>query len=104
MERRGGSDAFSGSKGELRFDRKADKTFVYGDVDGNGKADLRIELADAMNLPLSQVTRRAEATVRRFPEDTPSRGFLSRENTGLKLWSAWSCCSCRQAAPVGTLP
>jgi hypothetical protein len=43
-------DAFSGAKGELRFDKLAKKTFVYGDIDGDGQADFRIELKGAVDL------------------------------------------------------
>ena len=45
-----GDDAFSGTKGELRYEKQSTKTFVYGDVDGDGQADLRIELSKAINL------------------------------------------------------
>jgi VCBS repeat-containing protein len=39
-----GDAAFSGAKGELRAVIKAGKTFVYGDIDGDAKADLAIQL------------------------------------------------------------
>ncbi|WP_421580909.1 calcium-binding protein [Shinella sp. M31] len=45
-----GSKGFSGKAGELRFDKKAAGTYVYGDVDGNGKADFAIELGSAIAL------------------------------------------------------
>ena len=45
-----GKDAFSGRKGELRFDGNENKTFVYGDVNGDGIADLRIELTGRIDL------------------------------------------------------
>ena len=48
-----GNAAFSGKKGELRFEKTAKSTFVYGDTDGDGKADLKIELAKAMDLRAS---------------------------------------------------
>lgn len=41
-----GSDEFHGKAGELRFERKAGDTFVFGDVNGDGKADFSI-LVDA---------------------------------------------------------
>jgi Ca2+-binding RTX toxin-like protein len=37
-----GDAAFSGAEGELRFVQKGAKTYVYGDVDGNAKADFSI--------------------------------------------------------------
>jgi Ca2+-binding RTX toxin-like protein len=43
-------DAFSGIKGELRYEKNAKTTFVYGDVDGDGKADFKIELKGAIDL------------------------------------------------------
>ncbi len=45
-----GSKGFSGKAGELRFDKKAAGTYIYGDVDGNGKADFAIELTAAVTL------------------------------------------------------
>ncbi len=45
-----GDDAFSEKKGELRFDAKKKNTFVYGDVDGDGKADFSIKLKGAIDL------------------------------------------------------
>jgi Ca2+-binding RTX toxin-like protein len=44
--------AFSKTKGELRFEKTAKATFVYGDVNGDGKADFRIELPKAIDLKL----------------------------------------------------
>lgn len=38
-----GDDAFSGKKGELRYDKLATNTFVYGDINGDSRADFRIE-------------------------------------------------------------
>jgi Ca2+-binding RTX toxin-like protein len=43
-------DAFSKTKGELRYDKVAKATFVYGDVNGDGKADLKIQIAKAIDL------------------------------------------------------
>lgn len=40
-----GEKAFSGEAGELRYVNKAGSTFVYGDVNGDGKADFAIQLA-----------------------------------------------------------
>jgi Ca2+-binding RTX toxin-like protein len=40
-----GSGAFSHAAGELRFQQDSGETFVYADVNGDGKADLEIELA-----------------------------------------------------------
>ena len=45
-----GAAAFSGAQGELRFEISGRSTFVYGDVDGDGKADFAIELAGKINL------------------------------------------------------
>ncbi|WP_421594673.1 M10 family metallopeptidase C-terminal domain-containing protein [Shinella sp. M27] len=45
-----GSKGFSGKAGELRFDKEAAGTYIYGDVDGNGKADFAIELTAAVML------------------------------------------------------
>lgn len=41
---------FSKTKGELRFEQKGKKTFIYGDVDGDAKADFSIELAGKIDL------------------------------------------------------
>ncbi|MCA0344945.1 MAG: cadherin domain-containing protein [Proteobacteria bacterium] len=40
-----GSDQFSKTAGELRFEKTASDTFIYGDVDGDGKADFAIQIA-----------------------------------------------------------
>ncbi|QRM35081.1 M10 family metallopeptidase C-terminal domain-containing protein [Microvirga sp. VF16] len=45
-----GSVAFSNKAGELRFDRAASDTYIHGDVDGDGVADLSIHLDDAVTL------------------------------------------------------
>lgn len=45
-----GTKAFSGKKGELRYEKKGGNTFVYGDVDGDRKADLSIQLKGAIDL------------------------------------------------------
>lgn len=40
-----GADEFSGKAGELRFEKAASDTFIYGDVDGDGNADFAIQVA-----------------------------------------------------------
>lgn len=45
-----GAAAFSKKAGELRFKDKMDGTYIYGDVDGNGKADFTIHLDSAILL------------------------------------------------------
>ena len=45
-----GTDKFSKTAGELRFEKKGSSTFVYGDVDGDAKADFSIELAGKIDL------------------------------------------------------
>jgi uncharacterized delta-60 repeat protein len=45
-----GDDAFSGKKGQLRYEATASKTFVYGDVNGDRKADFAIELTGKIAL------------------------------------------------------
>lgn len=42
--------AFSGKAGELRYDKQASGTYIYGDVDGNKVADFAIRLDDAVVL------------------------------------------------------
>ncbi len=42
--------AFSKVAGELRYEQKSGETFVYGDVDGDGKADFAIHFDDALTL------------------------------------------------------
>lgn len=41
---------FSGKAGELRYVEKASDTYIYGDVNGDGKADFAIHLDDAVSL------------------------------------------------------
>jgi Ca2+-binding RTX toxin-like protein len=48
-----GSTAFSNNAGELRFDKAASDTYIYGDVDGDGQADFSIHLDDAVSLTKS---------------------------------------------------
>jgi hypothetical protein len=43
-------DTFSKTKGELRYEKFAKATFVYGDVNGDGKVDLKIQIAKAIDL------------------------------------------------------
>ncbi|MGQ3275340.1 MAG: calcium-binding protein, partial [Shinella sp.] len=45
-----GTKDFSKKAGELRFEKKATDTYIYGDVDGNGKADFAIHLDAAVTL------------------------------------------------------
>lgn len=45
-----GTAKFSNKAGELRFEKKGKSTFVYGDVDGDSKADFAIELAGQIDL------------------------------------------------------
>lgn len=40
-----GADEFSKKAGELRFEKTASDTFIYGDVDGDGNADFAIQVA-----------------------------------------------------------
>lgn len=45
-----GTAAFSKTAGELRYDKKASDTYVYGDVNGDGKADFAIHFDDPLTL------------------------------------------------------
>ncbi len=45
-----GSEQFSNKAGELRFEKTASDTFIYGDVDGDGTADFAIQVADSTTL------------------------------------------------------
>ncbi|WP_436041195.1 M10 family metallopeptidase C-terminal domain-containing protein, partial [Rhizobium sp. LjRoot98] len=45
-----GTAAFTGKAGELRYVKAASDTYVYGDVNGDGKADFAIHLDDAVSL------------------------------------------------------
>ncbi|MDR6759223.1 Ca2+-binding RTX toxin-like protein [Mycoplana sp. BE70] len=45
-----GTKAFSGKAGQLRYDKKASDTYIYGDVNGDKKADFAIHLDDAVTL------------------------------------------------------
>ena len=45
-----GTSKFSKSAGELRYLKKGGVTFVYGDVDGDGKADFSIQLTGKIDL------------------------------------------------------
>lgn len=44
------SDGFHGKAGELRYEKKASDTYVYGDTDGNGKANFVLHFDDALKL------------------------------------------------------
>lgn len=45
-----GKHAFTGDAGELRFEKIKGETYIYGDTDGNRKADFTIHLDDAIGL------------------------------------------------------
>lgn len=45
-----GTKAFSGTAGEVRFEKKASDTFIYADVNGDKTADFAIHLDDAVSL------------------------------------------------------
>ena len=45
-----GTQAFNGKAGELRVEKKASDTFIYGDVNGDKVADFSIHLDDAVTL------------------------------------------------------
>lgn len=48
-----GRQQFHDEAGELRFARHGSDTFIYGDVNGDGKADFTIQLDDGMKLTAS---------------------------------------------------
>ncbi|MCR6502185.1 cadherin domain-containing protein [Shinella sp. CPCC 101442] len=45
-----GTDAFSKKAGELRYDKTSSDTYLYGDVNGDGKADFSIHFDDPLVL------------------------------------------------------
>ena len=45
-----GKAAFTGKAGQLRYERASSDTYIYGDINGDGKADLSIRLDDSMAL------------------------------------------------------
>ncbi len=45
-----GTDAFSGTAGELRYVKKASDTYIYADTNGDKKIDFAIHLDDAVSL------------------------------------------------------
>jgi Ca2+-binding RTX toxin-like protein len=45
-----GTSAFSKKAGELRYDKGLSDTYIYGDTNGDGKADFAIHLDDAVTL------------------------------------------------------
>ncbi|MFB2553699.1 nidogen-like domain-containing protein [Ensifer soli] len=48
-----GTDAFTNTAGELRYEKLDSDTYVYGDVNGDGKADFAIRFDDALDLARS---------------------------------------------------
>lgn len=48
-----GTGAFTGRNAEVRYEKKASDTYIYGDVNGDGKADFAIHLDDAVTLQSS---------------------------------------------------
>jgi hypothetical protein len=48
-----GTKAFTGHEGELRYDRLKSDTYIYGDTDGDKRADFAIHLDDAIKLKAS---------------------------------------------------
>ncbi len=48
-----GKDGFHGKAGELRYVKKSSDTYVYGDTNGDKKADIAIHLDDALNMKAS---------------------------------------------------
>lgn len=47
-------DAFSGNGPEVRWDKDGGKTSIEIDVDGDGTADMKIELEDEIDLTAAQ--------------------------------------------------
>ena len=45
-----GEDDFTGDAGALRYEHKKGSTFVYGDVDGDSRADFAIRLSEKLDL------------------------------------------------------
>jgi len=45
-----GDDGFSRAAGELRYEKRGEETYIYGDVNGDRKADFAIHLDGAMKL------------------------------------------------------
>ncbi len=45
-----GTAGFHGKAGELRYEKKASDTYIYADVNGDGKADFSIHLDDAVTM------------------------------------------------------
>lgn len=45
-----GADKFSKTAGELRYEKTKTDTYVYGDIDGNGKADFVLHIDAVINL------------------------------------------------------
>jgi Ca2+-binding RTX toxin-like protein len=45
-----GKHAFTGEAGELRFEKTGGETYIYGDTNGDGKADFAIHLEGSINM------------------------------------------------------
>ena len=45
-----GTSSFNGLAGELRYAQSGGNTFVQGDVDGNGTADIEIQLTGLITI------------------------------------------------------
>ncbi|WP_308311325.1 M10 family metallopeptidase C-terminal domain-containing protein [Shinella sp. CPCC 101442] len=45
-----GTQKFHKAAGELRYEKSGGDTFIYGDIDGNGKADFKIVLDSSLSL------------------------------------------------------
>ena len=48
-----GKKEFSGKAGELRFEKTADKTVLYADINGDRKADFEVEFAKTITVDKS---------------------------------------------------
>jgi hypothetical protein len=50
-----GDSAFSGVAGELRYGQAAGSTYVYGDTDGDGVADVVLALTGTIDLTVADL-------------------------------------------------